>query len=335
MPDVWSQFLLLLKLLSYSAVVSSAGVVLLHALLPGRHSADVIGYGRFRLWLNRWLISWSIAGMVFALLQLPLQAGALAESGPAAMADPLMLSIIWQSAIGSQTVMRLSGFAALLIAALLWSRSGALVIVAWIAAGSGVALLAGSFIFTGHTVQLASWAQALLLVHVLAMAAWAGALWPLWQSCHLLAPSALLALMRQFGRVAVYIVIVLLCCGLLLLLQLIDSVTVLFTTDYGQLMLFKLMLVSGMLLLAAWHKFKLVNELARHHSSRTLRRSIMIETLLAVLVLGATSIFTTVVGPAGSPGMEMGDSFMPYNIIMLMKDGSSSVYANVSAANLQ
>jgi hypothetical protein len=39
--------------------------------------------------------------------------------------------------------------------------------------------------------------------------------------------------------------------------------------------------------------------------------------------------------PMGSPGMEMGDSFMPYNIIMLMKDGSSSVYANVSAANLQ
>jgi hypothetical protein len=39
--------------------------------------------------------------------------------------------------------------------------------------------------------------------------------------------------------------------------------------------------------------------------------------------------------PVGSPGMEMGDSFMPYNIIMLMKDGSSSVYANISAANLQ
>jgi copper resistance protein D len=195
--------------------------------------------------------------------------------------------------------MRLSGFAALLIAALLWSRSGALVIVARIAAGSGVALLAGSFIFTGHTVQLAGWVQALLLLHVLAMAAWAGALWPLWQSCNVLLPLSVVALMQHFGRIAVFIVIVLLSCGLLLLLQLVDSVTALFTTDYGRLMLFKLMLVSGMLLLAAWHKFKLVNELAQHHSSRTLRRSIMIEALLAMLVLGTTSIFTTVVGPAG------------------------------------
>jgi hypothetical protein len=39
--------------------------------------------------------------------------------------------------------------------------------------------------------------------------------------------------------------------------------------------------------------------------------------------------------PMGSPGMEMGDSFMPYDIIMLMKDGSSSVYAHVSAASQQ
>lgn len=39
--------------------------------------------------------------------------------------------------------------------------------------------------------------------------------------------------------------------------------------------------------------------------------------------------------PMGSPGMEVGDSFMPYDIIMLMKDGSSSVYVHVSAASQQ
>jgi copper resistance protein D len=105
--------------------------------------------------------------------------------------------------------------------------------------------------------------------------------------------------MQKFGRIAVFIVMVLLSCGLLLLLQIVDSVTALFTTDYGRLMLFKLMLVSGMLLLGAWHKFKLVKDLARHHNCGTLRRSIMVETLLAVLVLITTSIFTTVVGPEG------------------------------------
>ncbi len=34
--------------------------------------------------------------------------------------------------------------------------------------------------------------------------------------------------------------------------------------------------------------------------------------------------------PAGSPGMEMGDRFMPYQILLLNADGTSSVYAQVA-----
>lgn len=33
--------------------------------------------------------------------------------------------------------------------------------------------------------------------------------------------------------------------------------------------------------------------------------------------------------PVGSPGMEVGDKFMPYQILILFKDGSSKVYAEV------
>ena len=33
--------------------------------------------------------------------------------------------------------------------------------------------------------------------------------------------------------------------------------------------------------------------------------------------------------PVGSPGMEMGDRFMPYQVLMLMQDGSTQVYADV------
>ncbi|SIS48013.1 DUF411 domain-containing protein [Neptunomonas antarctica] len=35
--------------------------------------------------------------------------------------------------------------------------------------------------------------------------------------------------------------------------------------------------------------------------------------------------------PAGSPGMEVGDMFMPYPILLLKKDGSSEVYAQVKS----
>ncbi|MEM0516215.1 DUF411 domain-containing protein [Pseudoalteromonas sp. YIC-827] len=33
--------------------------------------------------------------------------------------------------------------------------------------------------------------------------------------------------------------------------------------------------------------------------------------------------------PLGSPGMEVGDRFMPYEVLILYKDGSSKVYAEV------
>ncbi|MFL0799439.1 MAG: DUF411 domain-containing protein [Agarilytica sp.] len=35
--------------------------------------------------------------------------------------------------------------------------------------------------------------------------------------------------------------------------------------------------------------------------------------------------------PAGSPGMEMGDKFEPYSIMLVKKDGSSEVYADVAS----
>lgn len=34
--------------------------------------------------------------------------------------------------------------------------------------------------------------------------------------------------------------------------------------------------------------------------------------------------------PVGSPGMEVGERFMPYNILILFKDGTSKVYTKVS-----
>ena len=33
--------------------------------------------------------------------------------------------------------------------------------------------------------------------------------------------------------------------------------------------------------------------------------------------------------PLGSPGMDFGDSFMPYDVLILFKDGTSKVYAEI------
>ncbi len=34
--------------------------------------------------------------------------------------------------------------------------------------------------------------------------------------------------------------------------------------------------------------------------------------------------------PVGSPGMEMGDKFMPYQVLLLRDDGSHTVYAHIN-----
>lgn len=39
--------------------------------------------------------------------------------------------------------------------------------------------------------------------------------------------------------------------------------------------------------------------------------------------------------PVGSPGMEMEERFMPYDVLLLKKDGSSEVYAHISAQQEQ
>lgn len=300
--DAWVLALFAHKLASYLAVSGSIGAAFL-LLLPAlaqRQSKPQIQQQpdnlAFRQWLKRLVLGWSAVGMLLALLYLPLQAGALAEAGIAGMADSLMLQMVWQSAMRTQLLLLLCGFATLSLWAWRVKHSNKVVSITLVSIAA--LLLAASFSQTGHVASLAGLWPLLLTLHVLAISAWVGALLPLWQSCYRLAPDRLLALMQQFGRVAVIVVLVLISCGVLILLQLLDSPAALFVTDYGRLMLFKLMLVAAMLLLAAWHKFNLVKALAKHQNSRLLARSIFIEMLLALLVLVTCSSFTTVVGLA-------------------------------------
>jgi len=39
--------------------------------------------------------------------------------------------------------------------------------------------------------------------------------------------------------------------------------------------------------------------------------------------------------PVGSPGMEMGDRFTPYNVLLLLRDGGSEVYRHIASASEQ
>jgi putative copper resistance protein D len=125
-----------------------------------------------------------------------------------------------------------------------------------------------------------------------------GALWPLWRACHDVPSDSLHQLMEKFGAYAAVSVLVLIVCGGILGFQLVGSFDMLFFTDYGQGIAIKLFTVSLILLVAAYHKWKLVPALLKKQSSDVLARSIVIEMYLGVAVLGITTVASTLMGPA-------------------------------------
>lgn len=57
----------------------------------------------------------------------------------------------------------------------------------------------------------------------------------------------------------------------------------------------------------------------------------IIEQFLAAPPAGALGLAVPGM-PLGSPGMEMGNRFTPYNVVLMNKDGTSAVYAHIASA---
>ena len=91
---------------------------------------------------------------------------------------------------------------------------------------------------------------------------------------------------------------ILIVCGTLLGFELVGSFEALFFTDYGQAIVVKLFMVSVILLVAAYHKWKLVPALLKRQSSGVLARSIIVEIYLGIAILAVTTIVSTLTGPA-------------------------------------
>ncbi len=293
----WSVLLLILKITSYLAIAALAGGFLINLLLKSAKNRDLVE--AYLKSIKNWQLIFLIAGLFAALAHTPIEAASLSDTGWQGLFDTLMLNIIWHSVIGDQTVLRIIGLSLGLLTVLFWNKPYQnRNVVSFIISGIAVLIIAISFSIAGHSASDGLWVQAVLSLHVVAMALWIGSLWPLYKSCSRLSPDTVKKLMEDFGRLALFIVLILISCGLTLVFRFIDSFTELFTTGYGQLILLKLLLVSGMLLLAAWHKLVLVPKLVQQHNISALQKSIVVETVIAVLVIVVTSVFTTLVGPA-------------------------------------
>jgi copper transport protein len=146
---------------------------------------------------------------------------------------------------------------------------------------------------SGHaaTASPALLARAAIFMHGTAIAFWLGALMPLAILVGHAKGGALPAL-NMFSRIAVPVVALLALSGVALSIVELETPSALVETGYGVVLLVKLVLVTGLLTLAALNRMRLVPALAADGgASRPLRRSILLECATALAVLGVVALW--------------------------------------------
>ena len=269
------------RALSFVAAIQAAGVTLFLWLFGDelRSSAGPIAAAAGRTALIALL-----ATAAYQILEPMRLAGTV--SG---VVDGSLQAALLASSVGAATAVRLFGLALVAIGALKASRTGAAVALI------GSALIAGSFAFTGHTATNDQrWLLApLLLLHLLVVAFWFGALWPLLLVGRHEDLTANARIIERFSKLAVLVVPLIFVAGLAVAFVLLPSVAAV-GTPYGQLLLVKVAGFAVLMGLAALNKWQLGPRIGAGSVAAlgSLRRSVVVEWWLIAGVLVATAAMT-------------------------------------------
>ncbi|MDG1408351.1 MAG: CopD family protein [Octadecabacter sp.] len=276
MPDAFGLAAIVTKFALYLGVMTSAGTVMV-ALI-------------FRLDRTRSLaVAFAVLGLVATILAFSLR-GANLTGDVSGMIDPEMLGLLWTTPVGTALLLRLSGLG-LLIAGLFMGRLGT-----WVSVLGGVIAL-WSFNHIGHvssrdTTRL----DISLMLHLLGVALWIGVLTPLKRLASSPATYAAAAdVGHRFGVVASVTVPLLIFVGGYIGYQLVGSFAALTGTRYGQALIIKVLLVGLLLGLATANKLRFIPALRIGNpvAAGLLSKSISVEWLVILAVLGTTAVLTT------------------------------------------
>ncbi|PKI14916.1 copper resistance D family protein [Colwellia sp. 12G3] len=303
---IWNSLIVLSKLTFYCGF----SIIVGYAFSISNHAKQQVDDSQFHcesgvLKVTKIL---SIASLFAVLIWFFANVGLMAEDGIVGMLDPMMIEMMFESSIGDVLNIRLSAMTLLVVLLFLPSQlnsekskhsSQKQVIIFAVRAGS-LMFIAYSFTLVGHVAELDAFAKLLIMFHILIMAWWFGSLYPLKKACKNLSYPELYLVMDKFGKQATVFVPILLVAGSGLAYLLLGSWQALFTTIYGQTILIKILLVVGILAIAAKHKLRLVPILNKNEGRDALYQSINIETILAGSILVITSILTSTMGPVGT-----------------------------------
>jgi putative copper resistance protein D len=269
----------------YLCALVAAGTVAF-TTLASRHAVMLIGVRRLAALA-------ALAGLLLVGGQIALRASFLGGSTVSAALDPMLLGLVTDSQLGTASVVRAAGLAAVLLLPLDLKLTDLL-------AGIGGLAVAGSFALAGHALGEPRWALALLVtVHTGALAYWIAALPGLLLATRQVPQLTAAGLFDAFGRSALAVVGVLAVAGGLLAWLLIGSLQALWTSDYALLLLVKLLVVAGLLGLAARNKLTLTPRVLAGDPDAlaALRASVRFELGAVVLILTLTAALTTLTAP--------------------------------------
>ncbi|MFZ6844212.1 copper resistance D family protein [Undibacterium sp. RuTC16W] len=289
--DGWQICTILIKVMTYATCLTvSGGVFFLMIFAAYLDAAEVKTMKRFT----------SVMALIAAALSIArifMMSGMLSDD-LRGMWDVQFLKMVLGSKEGLALSLRLPSLFLLAI----WTYAGERKIHPAVPLLSAI-LISVSFSTVGHVHELDGAtrlvAQLLVTLHLLAVSFWVGALWPLFHITYDHHTFKVAAITHQFGKLAVIIVGTLLLAGISLLCLLQGFSAKAWQAEYGQLILLKLISVSVLLGLAARNKFQLTPQLRRGERSAItqLRRSIVMEIIVAGIILLITASFTTITGP--------------------------------------
>jgi copper resistance protein D len=308
-PPVPDTLSVVLRAVSFVLLLQAAGMAIFAAVF-----GDLMAGGLAALRLMGGRLA--LAAMVFVAGHFGLEAARMAGEMSGAV-DPAMQMMALHSSMGAAFALRMIGLTLLAVGFFTGARaqSDARATPAALApsgaprAGPGALTLVGAvlavcaFAFTGHTSDHAHrWASAaFLLIHLLVVAFWIGALWPLYAATIKEAPAAAARLIDAFSAVAAWVVPCILFAGIGLTVILVPTLSV-FSQPYGRLLLAKVGLFAVLMGLAALNKWTFGPDIGRGDAAaaRAFRWTVAIEYFAICAVLVVTAVMTTFYSPAAA-----------------------------------
>jgi len=283
MPDVIS---VILRALSFVLLLQAAGVAIFVAIFGRRLASS-------RAEVHRLGQAAAVAAIVLVAAHYAMEAARMAGE-MSGMWDPALQGMAWNSPARAALICRLLG---LLLIAVGLRNAG---VRGTILAAGGAVLATGAFTLTGHTavnVHRAALA-ALLMLHLVVVAFWFGALWPLYTASLRETPAQASDIIERFTAVATWLVPVILLAGIVMAVLLLPNVSAL-NEPYGRLLIAKVVGFAVLMGFAAANKWRLGPALVHGpvQSGLWFRRSVAAEYVLIAAVLAITAVMTSFFSP--------------------------------------